>query len=151
MSSKKDRKPLSLNEIGEALGLPPTTNCAEWYLQPNTTIPWENGHFDPNNPAGKHPVLLLDHYIREDHHPDTSYPCWIRSASIYSLIQHPKHSHSNKTCSINAFGWIVTETTIPITKRDLQNYFCDEPEDSQLLKHLRKHSNRLNNQLGPFS
>ena len=152
MTDKENHKSLSLSDIGEALGLPPTTNCAEWYLQSNRTIPWpESRHFDPNNPTGKHPVLLLDHYIRKEHHPDTPYPCWIRSSSIPSLIQHLKHSHLNKTCSINALGWMVTETTVPITKQDLQNYFCDEPEDSQLLKQLRKHSNSLNNQLRSFS
>ena len=150
MTSNQATKKLSLEDLASEFGFASSEPSAEWYLQPNKTIPWSGKrHFDPSRPDGKHPVLLLDRKIRQSDPPTQTYPCWIRSSTVYSKIQHLKHNHNdNKTCALNATGYFVTESTVPISKEDLKNYFCDEPQNSKLLTYLRLHSESLDKQIG---
>jgi hypothetical protein len=153
MPSPKSQKSKSLSDLGDlimdGLGWPSTHESAEWYLQPNPTIPWPNKpHFDPNHPENNHPVLLLDRQIRPTDPPTQTYPCWIRSSTVYSIIRHDKHSHPTKACSLNREGYIVAESSVPIAKEDLLRYFCDEPQNSKLLTQLRRHVDKISQQVG---
>jgi hypothetical protein len=150
MTSNQSHNKLSLEDLASAFGWSSPESSAEWYMQSNKTIPQSGKrHFDQAKPDAKHPVLLLDRKIRKEDPPTQTYPCWIRSASVYSKIQHLKHNHDdNKVCALNTTGWLVTESTFPISKEDLKNYFCDEPQDSKLLIYLRRHSESLDKQIG---
>ncbi len=150
MTSNQANRKLSLEDLASAFGWSGPETSAEWYLQPNKTIPQSGKrHFDPSRPDGKHPVLLLDRKIQKSDPPTQTYPCWIRSATVPSRIQHLKHNHDdNRTCALNALGWFVTESSVPISKEDLKNYFCDEPLDSKLLVSLRRHAKSLDKQIG---
>jgi hypothetical protein len=140
MTSKNAEIAKGFDDLADMLGWSSNTESAEWYLQSNITIPWPNRpHFDTAHPESSHPVLLLDRRIRDDHPPTHTYPCWIRSSTVYSRIKHEKHQHPSKACSLNRTGYIVTESTVPITKEDLLHYFCDEPQTSKLLNQLRQH------------
>ena len=148
-NSFSDLGDLDLNAlITDGLGWNTTYESAEWYLQPNPTIPWpQQPHFDSKHPDNSHPVLLLDRQIRPTDPPTQTYPCWIRTSTGYSTIRHDKHRHASKACSLNLNGYIVTESSVPIAKEDLLRYFCDEPKDSKLLKKLRSHVDKLSRQI----
>jgi hypothetical protein len=151
MPSSRQQTTNSLSDLGsliaDGLGWATDPESAEWFLQPNKTIPWpEKPHFDSAHPENSHPVLLLDRQIRRSDPPTQTYPCWIRSATVYSIIMHSKHSHPSKACSLNSTGYIVVESSVPIAKEDLIRYFCDEPRDSRLLVELRRHVDKISKQ-----
>jgi len=137
----------NLTTMMEAVGLyepPGADGSPTWHWQPNATLyTSRRATFDATHPGSAHPALLLDPLPPDSTPAHQPLHLLIRSSTASPGRNKPRHSphppsHRPAKCRLDKRGVVLATLTITVQFRDLEEAFCTEERDSELIRAIRE-------------